>query len=215
MLPVTDAAGVRWITAYNSGATAVPKFGLVEIESAAFLYGRLVLYVKRPTADHKQPCAVNSWKPIPVGGNGMVTLDGPVMVAYDSAASPAFGEEWGVKTDTYNATKNYHGLTMFGSTDATHTTALADIQHARHYKRVVEFTLTQALTVNDASKLATLQSQYGPGIASPHTGAGAITVYNGRIHTASTYKYAGDVGDYGTGVHMYGTSYFIIDMECA
>lgn len=80
------------------------------------------------------------------------------------------------------------------------------------YQPLIRFTLAAALTTADASKTGTITNQYGPGIASPNTGAGAITVHNYETKTAGTYRFEGDVGDAGEAIWDSGTNYRIIDL---
>lgn len=82
------------------------------------------------------------------------------------------------------------------------------------YKPLVRFTLAAALATSDASKTATIQSQFGPGLANPSTGAGAITVHNLLTSTASTYVFSGSSGDAGLAEWDSGNNYRIVQMEC-
>lgn len=90
---------------------------------------------------------------------------------------------------------------------------LVRIGDAPAMKPYVDFTLSAALTTSQASKTATVQTQYGAGTAHP-TGAAAITVHNLREHTAATYVFEGDSGDYGRAAWYSGTDFLILNLEC-
>ena len=83
-----------------------------------------------------------------------------------------------------------------------------------NYKPLVRFTLSAALGSSDASKTATIQSQFGHGMDNPNTGAGAITVHNLLTHSGGVYKYFGDSGDAGMAVWDSANDYRILDLEC-
>lgn len=88
------------------------------------------------------------------------------------------------------------------------------ISRASVYKPYIRFTLTAALTTADSSGTGTITTQYGPGIASPNTGAGAITLYNYLTSVGATYRWEGDAGTAGIAAWDSGANYLIIDMEC-
>lgn len=79
-----------------------------------------------------------------------------------------------------------------------------------NYKPMVRFTLDSALATTDATKAATITSQYGPGISNPSS---SITVYN-LLESGGSYKYYGDSGDAGLAHWDSGSNYIIVDMEC-
>lgn len=81
------------------------------------------------------------------------------------------------------------------------------------YKPLIRFTLAAALATTDASKTATITNQYGPGLVSPNTGAGAITVNNFLV-SGSTYLFEGLSGTAGLAIWDSGTNYRIIQMVC-
>jgi hypothetical protein len=86
--------------------------------------GRTVIEVAKPSEDDAQPIAINSWKPIPAGGCGLVTFDGPAWVLVDGTA--AAGEEWGATNGLFTAKKNAKGLMMLGGYDADRSIAFAN-----------------------------------------------------------------------------------------
>lgn len=74
------------------------------------------------------------------------------------------------------------------------------------------FTLDAALTTSDSTQDATLDMQWGYGVAHAY---GTITVNNLETHTSGTYVFEGDSGDAGIAVYSgSGTTWFIIQMEC-
>lgn len=123
-----QAHRVRWIEAKNTGNVAVPAFGVCELENAELANpGRLVLHVKRPTADGVLPIAINSWQPIPPGGYGLATIDGPIFALYDEDNyTAAFGETWGAQEDSFEAMQGTPGLLVLGAIDTGRDIMLVD-----------------------------------------------------------------------------------------
>jgi len=106
----------RWIEALASGD--IPAFGVVEITGATWEEpNRTVLLVSQPSEDSVSPFAINSHKPIPSGGYGLVSLTGPVFALYDNAATPATGELWGPQSGSFEAKKGNLGLVILGGID--------------------------------------------------------------------------------------------------
>jgi hypothetical protein len=86
--------------AKNVGSLEIPSFGLVMISQADWENpDRTVLHVKRPTAYNARPLAINSFKPIPAGDYGLVTIDGPAWVKYKTGETPSNNEEYGAALD--------------------------------------------------------------------------------------------------------------------
>jgi len=78
-------------------------------------------------------------------------------------------------------------------------------------KLFCRFTLDAALATSDASKAATIQTQWGYG--TDHSTS--ITVNNLETSTASTYVFEGDSGDAGIAIYSgSGSTWYIIQMEC-
>lgn len=77
-----------------------------------------------------------------------------------------------------------------------------------YFKLFIRFTLTAALATTDTSETATIADQWGPGMLSPNTGSGAITVFN---HAS---QFEGASGASGLAVWDSGTSYRIYQMVC-
>lgn len=78
-------------------------------------------------------------------------------------------------------------------------------------KQHCRFTLGAALATTDATKAATIATQYGPGEDHEST---SITVRNLLTHTAGTYAFEGDSGDAGIAIYDAGTTWNIVQMEC-
>jgi hypothetical protein len=78
-------------------------------------------------------------------------------------------------------------------------------------KRLVRFTLNEALTTSDQFKAATITHQYGPGIDHTET---TITVFNMLTHSPGTYLFEGDSGDAGLAMWDSDSNFIIIQMEC-
>jgi len=84
-------------------------------------------------------------------------------------------------------------------------------QSTANMKRLCRFTLDAALATSDASKAATITTQYGEGTSHSTT---AITVHNLLTHTAGTYVFEGDSGDAGLAYFNSSGNWVIIQMEC-
>jgi hypothetical protein len=112
-----QAHDVRWILATNVGGEEIPPFGLVEITGVEHNeVNQSLLEVERPTQSSPPLIAINSWQPILKGGFGLVAVEGPVYVQYDTGDTPALGEEWGAVEDSFLATKGTSGLIVYGTT---------------------------------------------------------------------------------------------------
>lgn len=119
----------RWIEAKNNGSTTIPAFGICQIldstrpdSSSAETPsgGRTVLSVQVPdSSTYLLTFAVNGAKPIAAGKTGEVTMHFPCYVAYDTANTPAYGEEWGPQASSSLALKNHPGLIILGDQNGT------------------------------------------------------------------------------------------------
>ena len=204
---------VRWLAAYNSGSYEVPPFGLVQIAGAehANVPDRMYLNVQRPASDDCTPIAINSWKPIPPGDYGLVTLDTPVFVLYDTAETPVLSETWGPKADTFYATYGYHGLEIIGAEDSSREIVLVDSSYGKK-KLLVRFTADTAFTQSDETVEGTITLQIGPG--SDHA-SNDITAYNMvRSNADYPYEFFGDSGDTGYAYWDKEDIFYIIAFEC-
>ena len=210
-----QASEVRWLEA-KATSYDVPAFGLVMVTGATWEDpGRTVLTIEQPSADHVYPLAICSHKPIVAGDYGLVTLDGPAFVKYNTAATPSAGQSWGAASGSFLATKDTNGLLIIGSVDATKEVVFADICRWNGYREIITFRLAAALTISDENKTATISEQVGQGRPSPYTGAGEITVHNMPSVATGNYEFFADSGDYGRAAWMYGSHYKILILECA
>ena len=94
----------RWMVAYNSSNSEVPAYGLVEVNGGAYDLTNadgptLQVRVDRPSEDSAAHIAINSWLPIPAGKTGIVTFDGPVLVATE--ATFLAGDSLGSEADSF------------------------------------------------------------------------------------------------------------------
>lgn len=98
----------------NVGGQAVPAFGIVRITDT-LTDGSLK--VDRPNADSMDPTslAVNGPSPIPVNGYGAVSRAWPLIVAYNTGATPAPGQTWGTASGSYLLTSGKGGFLVLGS----------------------------------------------------------------------------------------------------
>ena len=117
----------RWMEAV-AGDYDIPAFGLVQITGATWEEpGRTVLSAVRPTNTNCQRIAINSWKPIAASDYGLVTCEGPSYVLYDTADTPAIGQEWGPEADSFKAAKGKCGLIILGAADTTRGIVLVNV----------------------------------------------------------------------------------------
>ncbi len=79
-------------------------------------------------------------------------------------------------------------------------------------KQYCDFILTAELDTSDETGEAEITEQYGNGQS--HNVKTPIVIHNLREHTAATYVFEGDVGDYGRAVWIYENHWLILNMEC-
>lgn len=205
---------VRWIEAYNDSGQTINPFELVIVTSAAVEGpGRTVLTVDGPARDNDYPLAINSHKPIPDQGYGLVTLEGPAFVKYDNTDTPAIGEEWGASTAVYMASKDFAGLLVLADPDEERDLVLVEVARPGRYRPKIFFTLNEELTTADADATATIDEEWGFGYPSPYTGAGEIVVKN-MPNSSTGYSFEGDIGACGVATHSHGNVYIIDNIEC-
>ena len=114
---------------YNGGSAEIPAFGCYEIydsyrpdsgEAMVLGGGRTVLKVRQPTADNVANFGINGPIPLPAGqSDGFGTQDYPTYAAYDTANTPAFGEEWGPQNGSCLIKKGNKGLVIYGDQNGT------------------------------------------------------------------------------------------------
>jgi hypothetical protein len=201
---------IRWLPVYNSGAQEIPAFGLVEIAGATLnVPDRMYLSVKRPTADNTQPIAINSYQPIASGGYGLVTMEGPAYVYYDTADAPATGESYGTTADSFKATEGFGGLLIIGDAKSDRGLVLATFADIGK-KKLCRFTADSSFTTGSEYVEGTITNQYGPG--APHSSTD-ITAYNLLRHD-TTYEFYGDADDAGLAYWDCDDNWRIIMFEC-
>lgn len=119
----------RWIEAKNDGSTTIPAFGICQITGSARPDtsstetpdgGRTSLTVQVPdSSTYLLDFAINGHVPIAAGKYGYVTQQYPCYVAYNTAQTPAYGDEWGVAASSSLVVKNRPGLLILGDTNGT------------------------------------------------------------------------------------------------
>lgn len=113
----------RFNLARNIGPTEVPAFGIVEIDSTESDEEGIQRFLVKQKADGgSEVYLINGLDPIadqstgaPLGG---VSCDWPVEALYDSADTPAVGEEWGPTDGSYLLKKSGSGFQIVGSPKA-------------------------------------------------------------------------------------------------
>lgn len=102
---------IRWLPAHNAGGSQIPSFGVVRIDSIGT---DGVLEVEAP-ADTGEGVCVTGPQPIPVDGNGLVSLDSPIVAKYATGdGTPAYGQPWGVLAGDYSLRLSRPGFIYLG-----------------------------------------------------------------------------------------------------
>jgi len=111
-----DTSMVRWMPATNDSGQDIPAFAAVGVNDAD---GDGVLSLNQAQSDG-EPVCFNGPFVLPAGGDGMVTFDGPMWAAYDSASgTPAFGDTWGVVGGTWKLAKGKSGYVYLAGADGS------------------------------------------------------------------------------------------------
>lgn len=110
----------RWVEALNNTQSDLDSFSLVAITDATrdLTTGQTVLTVDLPsTTTHVALLCCTGPQSIKAGKKGMVTLDFPCYVQYDTANTPANGEQWGHTNASVKIAKNHQGFRICGDPD--------------------------------------------------------------------------------------------------
>jgi hypothetical protein len=136
-MPASHAPPIQF---RNDNSGTVPSHGIIEITGAStFSDGTPFLTANQPDDDDGAQFNhyVNSHRPVLTGDYGVCYSPiFPVWVAYDSAETPAFGENWGPSDGTWIIKKDSGGFLILGSPDTTDERVLAvqkpgcDLQNA-------------------------------------------------------------------------------------
>jgi len=105
----------------NDYAGTIPAFGVCKISSVITNAGRSVYRVTRPDTTLDQEYMLNGPMPIPQGKAGSGTL-GLGYALCDSAASPAYGQHWGVQTNSFLLKQYRNGFFCLGNNQGSGAT---------------------------------------------------------------------------------------------
>jgi hypothetical protein len=107
-----DIDRIRWCRCLNnSSSNTIPAFGAMKVVSSD---KGGVLTVDQPDTDN-QDVVINGPVPILPQTFGICTRDpGPVCIAYDTAATPDLGDDWGAAADSYFLKKDNTGFVAYG-----------------------------------------------------------------------------------------------------
>lgn len=125
MKPGSYFGDVRWLPVKNQHAEDVPSFGAMEITGAQIENGQVIYLVTRPTADSLTNVLINGETKIAgSGGYGNGTTE-PLIALCDSGATPAEGERWGTKRDSWKLHQHFIGFTIQGGNQGSGTSLRA------------------------------------------------------------------------------------------
>jgi hypothetical protein len=109
----------RWIEWKNVGSQEAPGFAALEVTASTLDGVRHYFSAKRPTEASLKQLAFNSAVPVAAGSYGVLTFDLPTFVLYDSAATPAVGEQWGSQADSFLLKEHNAGVLILGGVDSS------------------------------------------------------------------------------------------------
>lgn len=110
---------MRWLEFRNDSSDVVPAFGIVRITGSITRRRQTVLKVDQPNTYGSQFLhAVNGPQEVSANKYGLCTLDFPAIALYDDGdGTPAFGEAWGPRDDSWKLRKSTGGFQVVGSPD--------------------------------------------------------------------------------------------------
>lgn len=123
-----QGAKIKWTPWRNDASEECPPYGIIRITgSTKNAQGRVIITGAKPNTTFQRFYAVNGPTKIPANGYGGCSFgfDGPLMVAIDTG-TPAYGEGWGAKPDSWKLNKNYPGggFTVVGGNNTDKGAAL-------------------------------------------------------------------------------------------
>jgi len=144
-----------WWPFRNDYAGTVPSYGVVAITGVVAVTDTTsTIYTgNRPSTTFYQLYGVNSSLEVAEGEYGLLTLNGPCYIAYDSG-TPAAGEGWGPKPGQFTLSKGFpSGTIVSGIQDTTNKWLLGTLAP-------ITKILCKATADNAAGSLATDTSDY-------------------------------------------------------
>lgn len=106
---------ILWRAVLNTTSETIPAFAIMQITGVD---GDGVVQVAKCTTDSTKLFLINSGTVIGAGdrGVGYAPMEMPYWVYYDTADTPANGQQWGPASGSWKATKNKTGLLMLEMT---------------------------------------------------------------------------------------------------
>lgn len=198
----------------NVNAAAAPAFACMQVVGTVEVGGQNYLEVDKP-ADNigsTGPYLFNGPREIATGALG-IAFDGPVVRSKVNGTITE-NARYAPRVSNWDITAETNGpIVCLGTDDIATGIAKVHLVGPWQRKLLVRFTLSAALATSDASKSATIASQYGFGCDGT-TSSGGITVHNLLTATAATYVFSGASGAAGLAMWDSGQNYRIIQMEC-
>lgn len=206
--PIEDADKRLWFPARNDFSSQAPAYGVAKLTGCEVDdRKRPFLTFTQPDGDSLSGCVLIRHNAIDSGKFGQVTFE-PWWAKYASG-SPVYDQEWGSDEDTWNIQSGATGFKILGGA-ADGRVLVKRTEEAASEVNVIKFSLTEALSVSDATATADLEVTVvgsGPG--------GAFSVTNLETSTPGTYVFSGASG--ATGYAIQRTSngdWLILQMMC-
>lgn len=100
----------------NDSGETIPAYGVMRVTGSATVSGTEYVTVSKPNSDFKRKYLVNTGSAVANGAYGTGTwLDEGGWVLYDDASTPALGESWGPKNNSWKLNKWRYGFTIIGN----------------------------------------------------------------------------------------------------
>lgn len=123
-----------WLPFENNTGSTVPGNSLLRVTGLTLSEGVPILAIAKASTTFGREWAVTANRDVPSGEFGVATLANlPVRLAYDSTQSPAAGETYGPKPDSFVSWENYPGFICLGIVDSTNHIMLATREEPPFY----------------------------------------------------------------------------------
>lgn len=174
MRPGTYFGDARWVSVKNAHAENCPSFGAAEVTGAVIEEGQVVYLVTRPSRDSLVNVLIANERGIP-GSNGYgLATNEPLIALCDSGATPAAGERWGTKRDSWKLHQHFMGFTVLGGNQGSGT-SLRACTREQMTVQIALIELTSNLNPGGSASAVILWISGGAPVASTMD---AITVYD-------------------------------------
>lgn len=188
---------VERVTFRNDYSGTVPEHGLMRVTGIETLEKAFVLKTNRPDSTYRWLYLVNGDQDVKTGKRGWGTwLWHAAHVLYNTAATPAYAEQWGPEVDAFTLKQHRPGFFILGGTTGTGATSRVLAMQLPPGQVLVKNSTGSAIAAA-ASGTATV---HGGVAGSEATTAMTLTVYN-----RSSVSWAND--KYGTADLINGQAY--------